>query len=364
MIASLITGLTGYIASRFLFSAFPCLDECPPRLDTNDVSVIIPARNEALTLPYLLDDLKQQKAQPLEVICVDDDSTDDTGKIASSYGVCVIKAPPKPDGWLGKPWACEVGSQAARGKHLLFLDADVRLAPDALASLMKEYGNGDRVVSVQPFHTVPKAYEQMALIFNILQFGANGASLPQQQGVGLFGPVILMSRSVFNKIEGYSSVRSSIIEDVALGEQLKKADVGFRLYAGGKMISFRMYRDGIGSLIQGWTKNFASGAVKTPFWLMALVFLWVTGCSSVPFYAVLSIVHGDWLMTVLQVFLYVLWTKELWRIGKRLGSFSLSAIVLYPIPLCLFLWVFTQSGIKRISKSPVQWKGRIIRWEK
>ena len=364
MIGSMIIGLAGYIASRFLFSDFPCLDGTHTLGDARELSVIIPARNEALTLPLLLEDIKRQSVQPLEVICVDDESEDDTAKVATSYGVHVVAAPPRPDGWLGKPWACQTGALAARGKHILFLDADVRLAPDALVSLMDAYGKGDQTISVQPFHTVPKGYEQLALLFNILQFGANGAALPRQRVVGLFGPVILMSRKIFDQIDGYTHVRSSIVEDVALGECLRKADIGFRVYAGLKMISFRMYREGFGSLIQGWTKNFAAGAAKTPVWLFTLVFLWVTGCLSAPLYLIRSIIQGEWLLAGLQAVVYALWSIELYRIANKLGSFRPLTIVTYPVSLVLFLFVFLRSSIKRFSKSPVLWKDRAIRWEK
>jgi len=363
MIGSMMIGLTGYIASRFLFSDFPSLDGTQSLGDAREVSVIIPARNEALTLPLLLEDLKGQSVQPREVICVDDESEDGTAQIASSYGAHVVAVPPRPDGWFGKPWACQTGALAARGKHLLFLDADVRLAPNALASLMTAYRKGDPVISIQPFHAVPKGYEQLALLFNILQFGANGAALPKQRVVGLFGPVILMSRKIFDQIDGYTHVRSSIVEDVALGECLRKSDIGFRVYAGLKMISFRMYREGFGSLIQGWTKNFAAGAAKTPVWLFALVSLWVTGCLSAPLYLFLSIIQGDWIMAGVQAIVYALWAIELYRIANKLGSFKLLTIVAYPVSLVLFLFVFLRSATKRILKSPVLWKDRAIHQE-
>ncbi|NLX25332.1 MAG: glycosyltransferase [Lentisphaerae bacterium] len=364
MIASLMTGLAGLVASRVLFRRFPCLEYHPSAADAKDVSVIIPARNEALTLPHLLEDLKNQTIQPLEVICVDDDSSDDTALVAASLGARVVPAPPRPEGWLGKPWACEAGTRSSKGKHLLFLDADVRLAPDALSTLMTEYGDGHRAISVQPYHCVPKGYEQLALFFNALQFGANGAALPRPRGIGLFGPVILMSRNALETIQGFTGVCSCIVEDLALGERLRESGIEFRLLSGGRLISFRMYRDGIGSLVKGWTKNFAAGAARTPIWLFALVFLWVTGCTSAPFRLILSAVQGAWSEVALQTALYLLWVMELRRIADKLGSFRLPVIAFFPLPLGLFLWVFVQSCWKKVMKRPVQWKGRDIRWGK
>lgn len=364
MIGGLLTGLTGLASSRVLFFRFPSMKERRTPVDAGDVSVIIPARNEALTLPSLLEDLKNQTAQPLEVICVDDDSTDDTAKVATSWGARVIPAESRPEGWLGKTWACETGVRASKGKRLLFLDADVRLAPDVLSTLMSEYGDGDRVISVQPYHCVPKGYEQLALFFNVLQFGANGVSLPRPREIGLFGPVIFMSRNALDAVQGFSGVCSCIVEDLALGERLRESGIEFRLFSGGRLISFRMYRDGIGSLIQGWTKNFAAGAARTPIWLFALVFLWVMGCTSAPFRLILSAVRGAWIEAALQGALYIVWIMELRRIASKLGSFKFPVVALYPLSLGLFLWVFSQSCWKKVMKRPVQWKGRDIRWGK
>lgn len=361
MISGVLTGLAGIIASRILFFQFPVLEAGNSGHEDARVSVIIPARNEANTLPDLLEDLKRQKVPPFEVICVDDDSLDDTAAVAAAHGASVITAPNRPEGWLGKPWACETGAQAAAGDCLLFLDADVRLAPDAVRELLWVYQAGEGVVSVQPFHRIPKGYEQLALFFNALQFGANGASLPRPHEVGLFGPVILMSRKVFDAIGGFTGVRSCIIEDLALGERLKEAGIGFRLFAGGSLISFRMYREGIRSLVQGWTKNFAEGSSKAPIGLFLLVFIWVTGCTSVPFRLILSVFGRDWLQLGIQAALYALWVIELRRVVTQLGSFCPSAIVGYPYSLTVFLWVFLWSWIKKVLRLPVYWKGREIR---
>ncbi len=361
MIAGILTGLAGIVASRVLFFRFPVLERGSSGHAAVRMSVIIPARNEAKTLPDLLEDLKLQRVPPFEVICADDESSDDTAAVAAAHGARVITVPDRPEGWLGKPWACETGARAAAGECILFLDADVRLAPDAIHMLLSAYESGEGAVSVQPFHRIPKGYEQLALFFNALQFGANGAALARPRGVGLFGPVILMSRKVFDAIEGFSGVRSCIIEDLALGERLREAGFSFRLFSGGDYISFRMYRDGFGSLVQGWTKNFAEGASKAPIALFALVFLWVTGCTSVPFRLILSAFGRDWLQLGIQAALYALWAIELRRVATRLGSFRPSAIVGYPCSLAVFLWVFLWSWIKKALRLPVIWKDREIR---
>ncbi len=361
MIEGLVTGLAGLLASRILFFRFPALKAGRSVYEDLRVSVVVPARNEAKTLPDLLEDLRKQTVKPFEIICVDDDSSDDTASVAAAHGARVISAADRPGGWLGKPWACETGARAAHGDCLLFLDADVRLSPDGILALLSAYHTREGVVSVQPFHQIPSGYEQLALFFNALQFGANGAALPRPRGVGLFGPVILMPRKVFEAIGGFVGVRSCIIEDLALGERLRAAGIGFRLFSGSGLISFRMYPDGFRSLVQGWTKNFAEGASRTPWWLFALVCIWVMGCTSVPLRLVLSLLGQDWLKLGIQAALYALWVMEIRRVAIRLGSFRPANLIGYPVALAVFLWVFLWSWIKKALRLPVYWKDREIR---
>jgi 4,4'-diaponeurosporenoate glycosyltransferase len=93
------------------------------------VSVLIPARNEQATLPHLLRAMQQQRLRPLEVIVIDDHSTDQTAAIARTAGVRLIEAPPLPAGWCGKTWALHHGSHQAQGDLLVFLDADTEPVP-------------------------------------------------------------------------------------------------------------------------------------------------------------------------------------------------------------------------------------------
>ena len=91
-----------------------------------EVSVIVPARNEEVGLADCLRSLLSQPGPSYEIIVVDDHSTDRTRKIAEGFPVTVICADPLPDGWSGKCNACWSGAKVAKGKWLLFTDADTR----------------------------------------------------------------------------------------------------------------------------------------------------------------------------------------------------------------------------------------------
>ena len=102
----------------FLFRRFPRMEKgAGSRSGGGEgplVSVIIPARNEVKSLPLLLWDLREQTYQNMEILCADDDSQDETPRIAASCGARVLSLKDKPEGWLGKNWACQSGARAAK----------------------------------------------------------------------------------------------------------------------------------------------------------------------------------------------------------------------------------------------------------
>ncbi|MHB1485216.1 MAG: glycosyltransferase family 2 protein [Saccharofermentanales bacterium] len=332
---------------------------------SNKISIVIPARNEAANLPLLLQDLSMQIVKPYEIICVDDCSTDKTGDIASSFCVDLITISEKPDEWTGKAWACQQGANAATGDILLFLDADVRLSPDAIGLLLNAYIENHCVISVKPFHQTVKSYEQFSLFFNVVQIAANGTTaIFKTKNAGLYGPVIMISKDDYVKINGHDSAKNSIVDDLALGERLKQAGIGYKLFLGGKEISFHMYGSGFGSLLQGWAKNIASGAMKTPPLLFLMVFVWLTACIAVVVFLVQSLIEMNQIKIAVFFLLYLFWVFELYRVSRKIGSFHFKTIIQYPVYLAVFLCIFIYSLFKKIFHLDVVWKNRKIKLEK
>jgi 4,4'-diaponeurosporenoate glycosyltransferase len=114
-----------------------------------------------------------------------------------------------------------------------------------------------------------------------------------------------------------------------------------------------MYPEGMTSLIEGWTKNFATGAGLIPGWLLATVSLWITGM----FIAILSGIAP--FMWEGQAYLigYVLIGVDTYLLARKVGRFSILTIVTYPIQLIFFVWLFARSS-SRSKKKKVTWKGR------
>src|SRR5260221_2129337 len=139
--------------------------EVPSR--TPLVSVIVPARNEARIIERTVRAWLAQTYSPFELIVVNDRSTDGTGEILHAVGdprLVAVDGEEPPSGWLGKPWALHEGSLRARGELLLFVDADVIYAPEALQAVVAYQQRSDaRVVALLPHFEMRGFWENAAM---------------------------------------------------------------------------------------------------------------------------------------------------------------------------------------------------------
>lgn len=334
------------------------------------VSVVIPARNEERSLPALLASLQVQTIAVDEVIVVDDQSEDGTATIARDHGATVITPSTRPESWLGKPWAVQTGAAAAGGDVLLFLDADVRLEPDALAVLLSAFkrlgaeGRHDPVISVQPYHTTRRWYERLALLFNIQIFvGAarrvRGLTL-SLSGSCCYGPCILCSRSAYEAIGGHESVRSCVLEDIELGNRFRRAGVPVHGFSGRGAVQFRMYPDGVGSMINGFSKNLLLGALRANPLFFFLDVFWMCGLISAPVLAALYLSAGMSSEAAVSLVAYMLLAAQVVYAGSRLGSFGTITALLHPLPVLAFLIVVLRVAILSATGRQVVWKGRKV----
>lgn len=354
--------IVGLLFCIILFYRFPRLSKKQNGQEEAGflLSVIIPVRNEEKNIANLLSDLKKQTIAQFEVIVVDDMSTDHTYEVAKSFDVNVVKIEDKPDDWLGKSWACQKGAEAARGQMLLFLDADIRLLEDSLQKLVDTQQEVNTTISVQPYHKTEKFYEQFSAIFNIVQTAANGVTLPWNNTLGLFGPVILITKKDYQKIGGHESVKKNIAEDIALGKQLKKAGLKFHLYVSKGDISYRMYSGGFKDLFHGWTKNIALGASSMAIVPFLLIFTFITSLLSTPSHIVMYAIDFDLWWLLIYCGLYLVWVIVLFVLTHKVGKFHPLGIILFPIIVIFFTAVFVISFFIKIFKLKYKWKGRSI----
>ncbi len=323
-------------------------------------SVIIPMRNEACKIGGLLADLSRQTLKPLEIICVDDGSDDNCPEIALLAGATVLTVHDKPAGWLGKSYACHLGAQKARGKILVFLDADVNLKPDALLALIACQVQSHCTLSVQPYHRVCGFAGQFSLIFNLVLIAGSGIGLPFHLSPKLmFGPVIAVEHGTYDRLDGHNAVKGEILEDVFLGQHYARNREPIRLLIGNPLISFTMY-DRFSHLWEGWSKNFFAGAFSIPAGLMFLTVLMVSGYCSAAANLIFAFHRFDPGAVALAVGTYLLCVLQIGWSSRELGNFHPCAILFYPVFLVMFCLIFIVSAAKKLIFRKTRWKGRDI----
>src|SRR5277367_1407389 len=226
------------------------------------VSVIVPARNEEASLGACLESLVVQTGVSFEIIVVDDGSTDRTSQIARSFsGVRVVDPGPLLSGWSGKNNALVAGAKEARGRWLLFTDADTVHRPGSLArSVAEAQRQKAALLSYSPEQEVHGVWEKaiMPVIFAELAstFRPSEVSDPASTAAAANGQYILVSREAYDAVGGHAAISTSLLEDVALARAVKASGRKIFFRYGGDAVRTRMYRS-FAQLREGWTKNLA-----------------------------------------------------------------------------------------------------------
>jgi 4,4'-diaponeurosporenoate glycosyltransferase len=343
------------------------------------VSVVVPARDEELTLPALLRSVAAQGPAVVEVVVVDDASRDATAAVAQEGGARVVPAGTPPPGWTGKAWACHVGAGATTGDLLLFLDADTVLEPDALAGLLTAHARRGGLVSVQPHHDVVRPYEQLSAYFNVVALMAS-AAFTRRADAGrtptrapthapmAFGPCLLTTRDDLARAGGHEAVRAEILDDAALAAAYQRAGLPVWCAVGGDAVRMRSYPGGLGQLVAGWTKNIASGASDAAPSATAATVAWISAHHAVAVGALLSLLvtvvgRGSSVVVgspALWAAAYVAAALQLRWVLRRAGTFRWWAWALFPVPLLAFDLVFARSLALTAVRRSVPWRGREV----
>ncbi|OPA80997.1 glycosyl transferase family 2 [Paenibacillus selenitireducens] len=354
----LILMLAGCLSGFVLFrkNTLPLYHELDP--GQQKLSVIIPARNEECNLPYLLDSLMSQTMPPFEIIVVDDFSSDRTREIAERYaGVKVIAGSPLPQGWTGKSWAVWSGYLQATGDLFAFLDADIRLAPHALASLIKARERSKGVISVVPFHHTEKLYEKLALVMNMLGiFTFMSVFEKGNPKKGLYGSCILALREDYEKIKGHESVKSEVLDDLLIGSKFVEAGIPVTNFIGYGMVSFRMYPQGLRSEIEGFSKGAILSTSTLSPWTIVPIAIWVLGLLVSD--AAFILANTSW---ALPLFIgYVMYMVQLFYFMKYVGVFGILMPVMHVFASLFFLVIMLYSLYQVVVLGQVRWKGRYV----
>jgi chlorobactene glucosyltransferase len=246
-------------------------DPCPR------VTIVLPARNEAAHIAACVRSICASDWPALELIVVDDHSTDGTGDLARTAAagdsrVRVVEAPDLPPGWFGKQWACQSGAKYATGTLLLFTDADTRHAPDLVGRMVRmREQRGAELLSVaghQAMGTIWERAVQPSVFTLILTRYGSADSMERAtnpRDVVANGQCFMLSRQVYEAIGGHEPIRGYVVEDVMMAQTINRRGDRVSLALGIRQLSTRMY-DGLGSLRKGWGKNMYAGGRHAMWW--------------------------------------------------------------------------------------------------
>lgn len=211
------------------------------------VSIIVPARNEVENIGSCVRSILGQSYAELELIVVDDSSTDGTREaaLAAASGdprARVIRAPSPPDGWVGKSWACWIGYRESRGEILLFVDADSRLAPWAVAGVVEEIASrGVDVVTAVPTYacrTLACGAVEVALTSTIRAFCPYWRVSEPGGSPWVYGGFFAVKRAAYEAVGEHESVRWSTVEDRDLARLLAERGYSIEMVRGQGTVKF------------------------------------------------------------------------------------------------------------------------------
>lgn len=245
------------------------------------VSILIPARNEEGNIAGTVRAALASTGVPVEVIVGDDHSTDATAAIVTGLGDPRLRLAPVPDlpeGWTGKNHACAHLASQARGRWLLFIDADVTLEPIAAAALSAHARNtGAALVSAVPRQRMDTLGERLTVpMINFLLVGYLPMPLmrrlPNPSLATACGQLVLFAAEAYAATGGHGAVRAFLHDGVRLAPIVRRAGYRTDLVAGARIATCRMY-DGFPAAWAGFSKNAHEGLATPralPLWTALL----------------------------------------------------------------------------------------------
>ena len=341
-----------------------------------ELTVIVPARNEEGCLGACLESLVGQSeeifelGQDWELVVVDDHSTDKTLEIARSFaGVTVMPANDLETGWTGKANAIWTAARKARGRWLLFTDADTVHEPGDLRRAIHEaQRNKVGMLSYSPRQLVRGLLQRslMPLVFCELALAYPPAKVsdPNQRIAAANGQFLLVEREAYRRLGGHASVADRVLEDVELAVLAKRRKVGLRFRYADDAVSTRMYRT-TAAMLEGWTKNLAllfANSLALAVW-RALDIVLLLGLPVLTF----ELWNGRFGLHSLEWLsagwvLALLWLRTVFRFYARVAksNFPFVDCALSPLGLPLFVVLLYRSWFQHRILKRVSWKGREI----
>ena len=324
------------------------------------LTVIVPARNEAAVIGETLRSLLATEGIRLEIVAVNDRSTDTTGAIMraaeSSAGgrLRVIEVTALPPGWMGKTHAMALAARDCTTPYLLFTDGDILFAPDALARAMRF------VLAEQADHLVLlptliiQSLGERVMIAAIQVMGSFGLRLwkiadPRARdslGVGAFN---LVRTEAYRAAGGFEGLRMEVVEDLRLGYELKHAGYRQRVVFGPGLVRVHWAEGAIG-IVNGLTKNiFAVFRYRT--WLVLPAILGVAALGLGP------VAGLGWAATRAACLVSIAAMVLLYARLRPNTDAGVACILLMPVAVVLIVYAMLRSVVVTLAQGGVVWRG-------
>jgi glycosyltransferase involved in cell wall biosynthesis len=365
LVAAAVLVLLYQGAAIVLAYEMPKLDPRPRNPDDAPrpkVSVVIAARNEEDQISGTLATVLAQDYSDLEIVVVEDGSTDRTRELIEAYAprVRCVTPPPLPEGWTGKNWACWTGASAVRGEWLVFLDADVRTHPAAIRTVL-DWVVEERadLASVAPRIEAVGLWERVVLPFfvqlTLIRFRAPHVNRDRSKAAMANGQFWVTRRSTYFELGGHEAIRGVVQEDVAIARRYREAGRRLRIAWAPALALTRMYRDRH-EMFEGLLKNLSGrdhDAARLTADITSVTGFYLLPLALLPFaLATDSLVLGG-----VGVVLYVALFGKHVAFSRSLGTPGRYGL-LYPLAVGFFLVLFATGIHRHLRGRPVQWKGR------
>lgn len=339
------------------------LADCPPfeAGDGPKVSIVVAARDEERNIEKGVGSMLAQQYPALEVVVVDDRSTDRTGAIldrlaAADSRLTVVHLTELPSGWLGKNHALQRGAERASGDWLLFADGDVEMAPDALSRAVR-YAESNRIdhLAAAPDMVMPglllSAFT-VHFLYSFLAFSKPWKARDPKSwffvGIGAFN---LVRRSVYQANGGHTKIALRPDDDLKLGKVIKRA--GFRqdCVVAARVITVEWYHS-LGEMIRGLEKNMFAG-VDYKIWLSILGGVMQLLQGVLPPIALFLTRGPVQLLFALQVVIAI---GIYYRMAREARMPAATALI-YPVVILLFVYILWRTMILNLVHGGLQWRG-------
>jgi len=344
----------------------PNLRDYAPASSGPLVSVIIPARNEARNIERCVSSILATTYPSIEVIVVDDRSTDGTGELVERLGarVRLVRSAELPPGWFGKQWAVVQGYRVARGELLLFADADTKHEPQLIArAVTARAAERADLFSVIPRQEMETFWERLIQPHVFVALGARVGDLRRvnrtrtEWNAIANGQFLLVTRESYQAVGTHEAVKHSVADDLMLAQTYVRHGRDIFLALAVEYMQTRMYGS-LREILEGWTKNLALGAP-----LMAPPVPWIRRLFP----------YVMWLPALLWVGPPMAWVAFGWDfaaiatvaslitwIGIYAGERApLRYALLYPLGAIMVAFIMIRSAWRGASK--IEWRGRTYR---